>query len=60
MVTGYAFDNAVVQHTSQRFETLQRCYDPASVGGLAHTGVVLPRGRGRRWVDRRVAGRPRG
>ena len=39
MVTGYAFDNAVVQHTSQRFETLQRCYDPASVAGLAHTGV---------------------
>ena len=39
MATEYAFDNAVVQHTSQRFETLQRCYDPVSVARLAHTGV---------------------
>jgi SAM-dependent methyltransferase len=39
MATEYAFDNAVVQHTSKRFETRQRCYDPVSVARLANTGV---------------------
>lgn len=37
--TTYAFDNASVTETSQRFRSLEACYDPVTERGLADTGV---------------------